>query len=133
CHADVEWIVPFDMLLAPERMHNGSFQAFCQFDDFIMRARAPRSAQHCDSIIAVEKRSEARELLLRWCCDRSIEQQGLGFWHRLVRGWLQCHVPRDCNNRNPPIADGLADGDFKGTRHLVRPGDKLTIMTALLE
>src|SRR5216683_3213755 len=41
-HAHIKRVVPLDMLLAAERMHNGSFQAIGQREDLIMRAPASR-------------------------------------------------------------------------------------------
>src|SRR6267142_562560 len=41
-HADVKRVVPLDMLLAPERMHDRSLEAVRQREDFIMRALASR-------------------------------------------------------------------------------------------
>jgi hypothetical protein len=114
-------------------MYNGSFQAFCEFDDYIMRARAPRSAEHRNPIVVVKKCREAMELLLRWRCHRPTEHKGFCSWHRRIQGWLQCDVSREHNDRNAAIANGLSDGNLQGARHLVGARDELTIVTALLE
>src|SRR5262249_20894707 len=59
--------------------------------------------------------------------------KGFSSWHWCLRGWLQCDVSREYNDRNAAIANGLADGNLQGTRHLVGARDELAIMTALLE
>src|SRR5262249_4388448 len=78
-------------------------------------------------------RREAMELLLRWHCHRPTEHKSFSSWHRRVQGCLQCDVSRENNDRNAAIANGLADGNLQGARHLVGARDELTIMTALLE
>jgi len=61
-HADIKRVVPLDMLLASERMHDGSFQAISQCENLIMRALTSRTAQHGHAAIVVEERGETIDI-----------------------------------------------------------------------
>ena len=132
-HADVKRIVPLDMFLASERVHDGSLQAIGQREDLIMRALTSRTAQHGHAAIAVEERGEPIDIDAWRHRDRLAGQQASRFRRRRVRGGLKRHVARNHHDRDAAIADRLPDRDLQNAGHLVGPRDQLTIVTALLE
>ncbi len=132
-HADVKWIVPLDMFLAAERMYDGGLQAIGQRKDFIMRAFAPRTAEHGHSTIAIEKRSEPIDIDLCRHRNRLPGQQPRYFRRRRVRGGLKGHVTRNDHDRDATIAYRLPDRNLQNAGHLVGSRNQLTIVTALLE
>src|SRR5271166_1973019 len=54
-HADVVGVLPFNMLLAPERMHHGGLQPVAESKERIMRALTSTAAQYGRTALAVQK------------------------------------------------------------------------------
>ena len=121
------------MLLAPECMHDRSFQAIGQREDLIMRALASGTAQHGHAAIAVEKRCEPVDIDARRHRDGSAGQHARGLRQRRICGGLKGDVTRKDHHRDAPIAHCLPDRDLQNAGHLVGSRDQFTIVTALLE
>ncbi len=109
------------MLLASERVHDGSFQAIGQREDFIMRALTSRAAQHRHAAIAVEKRREPIDIDAGRHRNDLAGQQARWLRRRRVRGGLKGYVARNDHNRNAAITYRLSDRDLQNARHLVGP------------
>ena len=132
-HADVKLIIPLDVFLASERMHDGRLQAIGQCKNVIMCVLASRTAQHGHAALAVEERGEAIDVGALRYCDRAAGQQAFCFRRRRVGGRQKRYVARNDDDRDAAIADSLPDGDLQGAGHLVSPGNQLAIVTALLK
>src|SRR5882724_9966540 len=132
-HADVERVVPLDMLLASERVHDRGLQAISQREDFIMCALTSRAAQYGHTAIAIEKRREPIDIRACRHCDGLARKQARHLWWWRVRGGLKCDVARNYHDRDTTIAYRLPDRDFEDAWHLVGARNQFTIMTAFLE
>ena len=70
-HADIEGIVPLDMLLAAQRMDHRRLETFAQREKLAMRTGAARAAQHGHPPLAVQKRGQPVEVTACRRHDRS--------------------------------------------------------------
>ena len=61
-HADIEWIIVFDVLLAAQRMHDRRLDPSGESDDLVMCACAARVAEQGDARAVIEERSLTRDL-----------------------------------------------------------------------
>ena len=111
-HADVKRIIPLDVFLASERMHDGRFQTIGQCKNLIMSVPASRTAQYGHTAVAIEERREAIDIVAWRRHDRSAGKEALRFRRRRVGGGLKRHVPRYDYDRDASIADSLPDGDL---------------------
>jgi hypothetical protein len=114
-------------------MHDRRSQALGQGDDLVVRAMAARAAQDRDAPVAVEHRRQAIEIGFRRRDHRYGRQEANAIRDPGVGRGQQRHVPRQNHDGDAALADRLADRHLERPRHLVRAGDQLTIVAALLE
>ena len=84
-------------------------------------------------LVAVEQRREPVEIVSRGRHDRRGRQQPVELRRRRIAGGLQRDVAGQHQHRHAALADGLADRDLEGARHLVGARDELAIVAAFLE
>jgi hypothetical protein len=85
-HSNVKWVVPFDIFLASERMHDWRFQPIGQRENLIMCALTSRTAQHSHAALAIEQRGEEIDIVARRGHDRTARNKALSFRRRRVGG-----------------------------------------------
>ena len=130
-HPHVVGVGPFDVLLAPQRMHHRRLQAFAEREKLVMGASAARTAQDRDAAVTIQQRCEAIQIRFLRRDDRPWWQQAGGFRHRRGDGRLQRDVTRNSHDRHAALADRLADRDLDRARHLAGAGDQFAVMAAL--
>src|SRR5260221_10913980 len=116
------------MLLAAKRMHGGSFQTIGQREDLIMRALAPRAAQHGHATVAVEERREPIDVCARRHRDSLAGQQAGYFRRRRVRSGLKGDIAWNYHDRDTTIAYRLPSRASRDAGHLLGPRAQLTIV-----
>ncbi|MDR6169968.1 hypothetical protein QE359_000997 [Curtobacterium sp. SORGH_AS776] len=129
-HADVVRVVPLDVLLAAQGVHDRGLQAFGEGDDLVVGARDAGAGEDGDLVGAVEQLRGALQLGL--CGDdprlgaldgRDAGRDGLG----------EEHVARDDEHGDAALLDRGAHRDLEQARHLGRVGDVLDVDRALAE
>ena len=125
-HADIVGVVPFDVLLAAQRVDDRRLQGLGEGKDLRMRAGAAAAAKQRHAL-GVEERRKRLDVGLRRIKRAARRQQALARC-RLRLGRQHRDIARQHDDRDAAFADGRAYRGIQGPRHLRRRGDELAIV-----
>ncbi len=129
-HADIERVVPFDVLLAAQGVDDRRAERVGQRHHLVVRAGAAAAAQQRDALRAVEQRRQRVELG-RWRHARRDLVADLArrrFGYRLQRDVAGQH-----DHGHAALLDRGADRPIEHARELLRVADQLDEVAALAE
>jgi hypothetical protein len=128
-HAHVERVVVLDVLLAAQRVDDGSLERGRREHELVVCARAARSGEDGDPFGPVEESGQLRELDVRW----AHRGRGARRERPRLRRFLKGDVAGNRDDGDPAFSHGAADRQLEHARHLVRVVDRLAVVAAVLE
>ena len=132
-HADVERVVPLDVLLAPHRVHDGRLQPLGKREQLGVRTLTTRAAQQGNAPRIVQQAGEPIELLRCRHNGRLARQQAADFGHDGIFRREQRHVARNHDHGHAALRVCLANSDLDRPGHRAGGSDRLAVVAAFAE
>jgi hypothetical protein len=130
CHADIEGIVVFDVLLAAQGMYDGCFQFGRECDHLLVGPRTTGSAKQGDPRTPIQKICQRRDLGIRRTNERPRGLEPGGYFGGDA---LQRDIAGNDYHGDSTFGDRHADGPRHDLRQQFSVGYQFDVVAAVLE